>query len=176
MCKNGVSLRRHILPPSAANSIGPHKYASMRISKDRTLKEWSGRWDSNPRLDLGKVPYYPYTTTAPKQENFITSSPPRQDRIVPAKTHLTHCVRRPSYDAPSWIARNSALFDLADLKHARCLYDRRFPLPFSELGGFGTVCINTSKFLSVFVENRNLPVLVLASSVFAQLGAFSLFQ
>jgi hypothetical protein len=28
------------------------------------MKEWSGRWDSNPRLDLGKVPYYPYTTTA----------------------------------------------------------------------------------------------------------------
>jgi hypothetical protein len=35
---------------------------------DRSLKEWSGRWDSNPRLDLGKVPYYPYTTTALKQE------------------------------------------------------------------------------------------------------------
>jgi hypothetical protein len=83
---------------------------------------------------------------------------------------------RASYDALSWIARNSALFDLADLKHARCLYDGRFPLPFSELGGFGTVCINTGKFLSVFVKNRNLPVLVLASSVFAELGAFSLFQ
>ncbi len=45
------------------------------------MKEWSGRWDSNPRLDLGKVPYYPYTTTAPEQENFITSSLRRQDCI-----------------------------------------------------------------------------------------------
>lgn len=31
---------------------------------DQFKKEWSGRWDSNPRLDLGKVPYYPYTTAA----------------------------------------------------------------------------------------------------------------
>ena len=26
--------------------------------------EWSGRRESNPCLDLGKVPYYRYTTTA----------------------------------------------------------------------------------------------------------------
>jgi hypothetical protein len=25
---------------------------------------WSGRGDSNPRLELGKLPYYPYTTAA----------------------------------------------------------------------------------------------------------------
>ena len=51
----------------------------MRISKGRYVKEWSGRWDSNPRLDLGKVPYYPYTTTAPEQENFIMTRLRRQD-------------------------------------------------------------------------------------------------
>jgi len=62
------------------------------------------------------------------------------------------------------------------LKHARSFYDGRFPLPFSELGGFSTVCINTSKFLSVLVKNCYLPVLVLASFVFAELGAFSFFQ
>jgi hypothetical protein len=67
-------------------------------------------------------------------------------------------------------------FDLADLKHARGFYDGRFPLPFSELGGFGTVCVYPSKFLTVFVKNRYLPVLVLAPSIFAQLGTFSLFQ
>ena len=38
--------------------------AALAVSKDRFKKEWSGRWDSNPRLDLGKVPYYPYTTAA----------------------------------------------------------------------------------------------------------------
>jgi hypothetical protein len=36
----------------------------MELVKDQFKKEWSGRWDSNPRLDLGKVPYYPYTTAA----------------------------------------------------------------------------------------------------------------
>jgi hypothetical protein len=143
---------------------------------DCYLKEWSGRWDSNPRLDLGKVPYYPYTTTAPKQENFITSSARRQDRIVPTKTHVTHYRRRAIHDTQLWIARHPAPPVLTDLKHARSLNDGRFPLPFSKLGGFRTVGINTSKFLSVLVKNRNLPVLVLASFVFPQLGAFSLFQ
>ena len=28
------------------------------------MKEWSGRRESNPCLDLGKVPYYRYTTAA----------------------------------------------------------------------------------------------------------------
>ena len=45
------------------------------------MKEWSGRWDSNPRLDLGKVPYYPYTTTARTHQNFITTLLRRQDPI-----------------------------------------------------------------------------------------------
>ena len=36
----------------------------INSERKRNGKDWSGRWDSNPRLDLGKVPYYPYTTTA----------------------------------------------------------------------------------------------------------------
>src|SRR6266850_6823679 len=28
-------------------------------------QEWSGRWESNPRLKLGKLGYYHYTTPAP---------------------------------------------------------------------------------------------------------------
>ncbi len=79
-------------------------------------------------------------------------------------------------DAQLWIARNSALFVLADLKHARCLNDGRFPLPFSKFSGFGTVGVDTSKFFSVLIKNRNLPVFVLASSVFSQLGVFSFYQ
>jgi hypothetical protein len=42
-------------------------------------KEWSGRWDSNPRLDLGKVPYYPYTTAAQKLRDFNTPANRGQD-------------------------------------------------------------------------------------------------
>ena len=65
---------------------------------------------------------------------------------------------------------------LADLKHASCFNDGRLPLAVSKLGGFGAVGIHTSKPLSVFIKNCNLPVLVLASSVLPQLGAFSVFQ
>jgi hypothetical protein len=65
------------------------------FSTNQRRNEWSGRWDSNPRLDLGKVPYYPYTTTAPNQGNFITSSARRQDRIVLAETDWrAHAVTR----------------------------------------------------------------------------------
>src|SRR6202035_1530617 len=131
--RNGVSLRRHILPPSAANSIGPHKYASMRIGKDRNLKEWSGRWDSNPRLHLGKVPYYPYTTTAPEPQNFITTPLRRQDH-----TAVQRMARHPQRETHPWraqlrTARNPVLCCLADLKHARCLNDGRLPLAFRKL-------------------------------------------
>src|ERR1700739_2791575 len=34
------------------------------VCRETAERKWSGRWDSNPRLDLGKVPYYPYTTAA----------------------------------------------------------------------------------------------------------------
>ena len=37
-----------------------YRYYLEAIGRDT----WSGRRDSNPCLDLGKVPYYPYTTTA----------------------------------------------------------------------------------------------------------------
>jgi hypothetical protein len=145
---------------------------AMRVLA-RTTNEWSGRWDSNPRLDLGKVPYYPYTTTARIRETL--SRHPRGGKIA---SHSQKQTGAPMHlrDAQLWIARNSALFVLADLKHARCLNDGRFPLPFSKFSGFGTVGVNTSKFFSVFIKNRNLPVFVLASSVFSQLGVFSFYQ
>jgi hypothetical protein len=46
------------------------------------VKEWSGRWDSNPRLDLGKVPYYPYTTAA--QNTKTLACQPCIDKFLPA--------------------------------------------------------------------------------------------
>src|SRR6267143_449464 len=38
------------------------------------------------------------------------------------------------------------------------------------------VGVNTSKFLPVFIKNGNLPMLMLAAPVLAQLGPFSFFQ
>lgn len=46
------------------------------------MKEWSGRWDSNPRLDLGKVPYYPYTTAARNTKTLARQ--PFIDKFLPA--------------------------------------------------------------------------------------------
>ena len=140
------------------------------------MKEWSGRWDSNPRLDLGKVPYYPYTTTAPEQQNFITTPLRRQDPI-----DVQGIAHRPQGGTHPWraqlhTARNPVLCCLADLKNARCLNDGRLPLAFSKLGSFGTVSVNAAKFLTVFVKNRNLPVFVLSPLVLPQLGSFSFFQ
>src|SRR5712691_3687933 len=37
-----------------------------------TGTDWSGRGDSNPRLQLGKLSYYPYTTAAFRSKSFIT--------------------------------------------------------------------------------------------------------
>jgi hypothetical protein len=140
------------------------------------MKEWSGRWDSNPRLDLGKVPYYPYTTTAPEHENFITTHLRRQDPIG-----IRRFARNPQAQLHPWRATNYTSPStvppvLADLKYACCLDDRRLPLPFSKFGSLGAVGVNTSKFLAVFIKNRNLPMLMLAAPVLAQLGAFSFFQ
>ncbi len=36
-----------------------------------TGTDWSGRGDSNPRLQLGKLSYYPYTTAAFRSKSFI---------------------------------------------------------------------------------------------------------
>jgi hypothetical protein len=69
-------LRKIILLVGSALILVPclpgHSQDSPRCKhkdlEDGHVEEWSGRWDSNPRLDLGKVPYYPYTTTARTQK------------------------------------------------------------------------------------------------------------
>jgi hypothetical protein len=40
----------------------PHRRTPAQSGKK--AGRWSGRGDSNPRLQLGKLPYYPYTTAA----------------------------------------------------------------------------------------------------------------
>jgi hypothetical protein len=42
------------------------------------LKSWSGRGDSNPRLQLGKLSYYPYTTAAQRRK--LNSAPRKRAR------------------------------------------------------------------------------------------------
>ncbi len=46
----------------------PHKRNDdnqmMIVVEELRLKVWSGRWESNPHLNLGKVAYYHCTTPA----------------------------------------------------------------------------------------------------------------
>lgn len=52
-----------------------------QVSADVTLQmqtkgaegSWSGRGDSNPRLQLGKLSYYPYTTAAHNAQSVYTT-------------------------------------------------------------------------------------------------------
>ena len=50
--------------------------------KKMARKNWSGRRDSNPCLDLGKVPYYPYTTTASRLEYIARPHEPDKSPTV----------------------------------------------------------------------------------------------
>ena len=64
---------------------------------------------------------------------------------------------------------------LAHLQNAGGLDDRRFSLPFGEFRGFGAIGVNAGKSLAVLIKNGHLPVLVLSTPVFSELGRFSLF-
>src|ERR1700677_2177485 len=43
--------------------ISPTKMSRSTLAH-RGINKWSGRWESNPRLKLGKLGYYHYTTPA----------------------------------------------------------------------------------------------------------------
>lgn len=58
----------------------------------------------------------------------------------------------------------------ADLQYPGGFYDGRFPLPLGELRGLFPVRVNASKPLSVFVKHGDLPVSVLSTPVFSELG------
>jgi hypothetical protein len=62
------------------------------------------------------------------------------------------------------------------LEDPSCLNDGRLSLPFSKIRSLGAVRIYAGKLLTIFVKNRNLPVLMLASLILPQLGALSFFQ
>ncbi len=61
------------------------------------------------------------------------------------------------------------LAGLPDLQYSRGLDDRRLSLPLSKLHRLLTGRVNAGEPLAVFVEDGNLPVLVLAPLVFSEL-------
>src|ERR1700694_3539373 len=53
---------------SVPNSLPQDQRVDPNLVSPRILRlagKWSGRWESNPRLKLGKLGYYHYTTPAP---------------------------------------------------------------------------------------------------------------
>jgi hypothetical protein len=50
-----------------------NRAASELSRRSAGSRAWSGRGDSNPRLQLGKLSYYPYTTAAKRAENGLHS-------------------------------------------------------------------------------------------------------
>jgi hypothetical protein len=49
----------------SARGAGRECPAASCPTLSEVVLEWSGRWESNPRLKLGKLGYYHYTTPAP---------------------------------------------------------------------------------------------------------------
>ncbi len=89
--------------------------------------EWSGRWDSNPRLDLGKVPYYPYTTAARLNETLTRQRPTdkltrrreetrvKKSSRVRRRNHAASCQSSESQrNHPTW--RTRAVFTTGDFR------------------------------------------------------------
>ena len=134
-------------------------------------KNWSGRGDSNPRLELGKLPYYPYTTAA-QTLNFLLYNTPlgnrqaqRTNALPPLRVRLL------------WRATSGAVYKLANLNDAGCLNDRRFFLSLGKAGGFSAVGIDASKSLAIAVKHRHLPVPVLPPLVLTEDRVFlAVFQ
>jgi len=65
---------------------------------------------------------------------------------------------------------------LPELKHAGRLHYRRLFLPLGKLGGLDAIGVNPGEPLPILVEDRHLPVAVLAPLVFAELTLFSFFH
>ncbi len=122
-------------------------------------QEWSGRGDSNPRLQLGKLSYYPYTTAARGRPFLITRGGSGD------KARIVGLVCRPGTRRPP---------RLTDLNDARRLDDRRFLLPFGKFRGLGAVGVNPAKLLAVVIIDGDLPVPMFAPLVLTELG-FSSF-
>ncbi len=132
---------------------------------------WSGRGDSNPRLELGKLPYYPYTTAA-QTLGFVFYSTPLGNRQAQHTNTLP-----PLRVRLLWRAGPGAVYKLANLNDAGCLHDGRFFLPLGKAGGFSAVGIDASKSLAIAVKHRHLPVPMLAPLVLTEDRVFlAVFQ
>ncbi len=129
-------------------------------------KEWSGIRESNPRLDLGKVAYYHYTNPAYRCISRLLlfySMPVHAGQGPPLNGNPMSKLRsNAKMPIRSGYMRPSALIHF---ENARRSHYRRSLLPRGEALSSVAVDINARKSLAVAIEDRHLPVAVLAPLV-----------
>jgi hypothetical protein len=153
-----------------ARRADPAQTSGAREIARETAANWSGRGDSNPRLQLGKLSYYPYTTAAQLPSFFYSTRTGRpQGPPCAPRAHESPQIAR---------AMKGVLFPagLADPDDSRSFHHRRFLLPVREIGRLCAVGVDPRELLAIAIEDGDLPVAVLASLVFAELRALSLLQ
>jgi hypothetical protein len=143
-------------------------------------ESWSGRGDSNPRLQLGKLSYYPYTTAA-----YLTKlkNPEQKPEASAARSRLrTMSCSQPSlYSMPTKEGQGRALesllegqttrrakSSLVDFSDASALDDGGSFLPRGEFGRFFAINIDAREFLAILIKDGDLPVAMLAPAVAAK--------
>jgi hypothetical protein len=117
-----------------------------------TADDWSGRGDSNPRLELGKLPYYPYTTAAFRYQ----------------KTYNMLHMMPQAAKARGFVALAGYFRGLTYLHDPRRLHHGRSFLPARKTCGLGAIRVNARKFLPVCIIDRDLPMAVFSTPVFAK--------
>jgi hypothetical protein len=152
-----------------ARRAGQAQTSGAREIVRETAGNWSGRGDSNPRLQLGKLSYYPYTTAAQLPSSFIARTPDRHKAAVRAAGRRIPA-NRSRYERGALSGR------LADPDDSRSFHHGRFLLPLCKIGRLCAVGVDPGEPLAIAVEDCHLPVAVLASLVFAELRALSLLQ
>lgn len=123
-------------------------------------KIWSGRGDSNPRLQLGKLSYYPYTTAAQTGKTWSKSFIARPSGRHKARANFDHARMQ-----RSGIESAARKIRLVDFEDASRFDDRRFFLAVRKASRTLSVNIDPGEFLSVAIIHRHLPVPVFPSAV-----------
>ncbi|SRR5690348_9563076 len=119
-------------------------------------ENWSGRGDSNPRLQLGKLSYYPYTTAANSQK---WSSNVYNMRVARATSAAQAHVPLAANAAPPAVPSECRLIDFEDSSR---LDDWRSFLSIGEAHRSFPVNVNARKFFPVVVIHGHLPMTVFA--------------
>jgi hypothetical protein len=119
-------------------------------------------------------PVLPLYYGRPNQQDFITPANRRQDESgTPAPQSNRRYTPAIGQDRSGVHENRAEAVGSADLQHPGGLDDRGLALPLREFRGLLPIGVHASKPLPVLVEHGNLPVPVLAPTIFSEFGAFA---